>query len=377
MPATWTKLIHSPKQQWWFNPLLIFVTWRLLVEIIGRLALHYLTPALNPWPLDPQPPLWARWDSGWYSAIVAAGYSLKNYAMSNVTFFPLYPLLWKLVWWLSPWSRFASGVLTANLAALSFSLIFFHWVQNRYHTAQAQKALIILLAFPTSFFLISAYSESLFMLLVVIVFLLADKKQWAEAALVAGLASAARPVGLSLWPTLIYLYYTTQSSQTNQLVNLKNQLAVWLLPPIGLAAFSGYLWWQLNEPWAWAVNQQLAGRIFTWPWHTLTAYFFNIVNRGDLWLTHLSEAAALLFVSLLLPAVWRLNKGYLIFIVTSLLPALFSGTLGSLPRFVLALPPLFVIMAQVTKPWRWLYLSLSLPLLALAIIRFVTWRWVS
>jgi len=41
--------------------------------------------------------LQSKWDGGWYESIAGSSYYFSHSAQSNVAFFPLYPLLVKLV----------------------------------------------------------------------------------------------------------------------------------------------------------------------------------------------------------------------------------------------------------------------------------------
>ncbi len=372
MRNLWIKICRLYHNHWWLGPLTIFLLWRLGLEIIGRTTLAFTAPVLNPWPADPNPPLWARWDSGWYSSILTYGYQLREKAMSNVTFFPLYPLLWKIIWLMTKLPRLVAGVLASNLAALGFCLIFFRWVQEQWNTNTAQRALVAILIFPASFFLIAAYSESTFILLVALAFLLAYRKQWLGASIAAALASAARPVGIMLWPTLLVWAVLEEAP----LKNWRQFMPITVLPPLGLAAFSYYLWLHLGQPLAWLHGQAEAGRQLASPFPLLLAYTQNIILRSQLWARHLGETASLIFAVVVLPKAWRLKVAYGVFVVLSLLPPLLTNTLASLPRFTLMLLPLFVAVAQTKN--RWLYLSyvvIATPLLIFNLSQYVTWQY--
>ncbi len=365
------KLINEAKEKhWWLEPLIIFIIWRVLMELIGRIALDQIDYLPQPWPHDPLPPLWARWDTGWYSSILTSGYHLREGIMSNVTFFPVYPLIWKIFWLMLPISRLAAGILTSNLITLIGCLVIYRWLKEVYSEKTARLSLIALLAWPASVSLVAAYSESVFILLTALTFWLAHKQKWFVASTMALLASATRPLGIVLWPTLFMLWRQRESNK-----KLTNAWPVVLLPPLGLIIFSLYLWQQTGDSLAWLNAQHLAGRSLAWPWPLLKAYWDNIIHLGNLWLLHLEELLVLIFALLLLPATTRLNKAFGIFTVFSLLPPLFTNTLTSFPRFVLVIIPIFIVIASIKQRWLyWIYLILCLPWLVWNIINFVTWQ---
>ena len=106
---------------------------------------------------------WASWDSGWYMTIVENGYELPRRGQSNVAFFPLYPYatvaVSKLVG--NPW---AAGLIVSNASVL-MSLFYLRRIALRSLDPDgANRFLVYLLSFPTSFFLSSFYTEGLFLL---------------------------------------------------------------------------------------------------------------------------------------------------------------------------------------------------------------------
>jgi hypothetical protein len=110
-------------------------------------------------------------------------------------------------------------------------------------------------AFPTTFFFRMAYSESIFFVLVVLA-MYALSKHWNEIAiaLVIGLATAARPVGIAMLAPFVLYLWNGQHSLKNRLIYiaLLVPLACW-----GIALYTAFLWWQFGEPFAWVKSQQM------------------------------------------------------------------------------------------------------------------------
>jgi hypothetical protein len=358
---------------WWLTPLTVFIIWRVVIEIVGQVAFSMTSNFISPWVNNPNPPLWARWDSGWYDSIIRYGYNLRESGkMSNVTFFPLYTLLWKVVDFFTPLKGFASALLASNILTLFSFSIFYRWVSEKWDKGVALKSLIALAVFPTSFFLISAYSESTLLFLVVSILLFSSRRRWILAAIMAGLASAARPTGILLWPLLFGLWWFDNPDKPK---SRREFLALLFLPPLGLILFSVYLYFQVGNPFAWFQAQSSAGREIISPINLLWAYTKNIFTNGDYWLQHLAEMAALFFVVVLLPKLKKIHPVYVFYAILNLLPSLFSNTLTSIQRFVLIIAPLFVVVA-LQKRWLYVvYCIVASGLLFYSIFRFVTLQW--
>ncbi len=360
-------------RHWWLTPLTIFIIWRIALEIIGQIFFSISGVPISNWKEIPFPPLWARWDSGWYASILNYGYNLRGPGvMSNVTFFPLFPLIWKFFEIITPLKGFMAALVVNNILALLGFTVFFRWVEENWNKLVALKSLVALLIFPTSFFFISAYSESTLFLFIASTLLFSSRKQWLYAATTVALAGAARPTGILLWPLLAWLWW---SSHSNKSKPWREFFAILLIPPIGLLLFSLHLYFRSGNPFAWLSKQADAGRGLVSPFALLWAYIRNILSRGDYWLKHLAEMAALIFVIILIPKLKKIHPAYVLYAMLNLLPSLLSNTLTSLQRFVLVLAPIFVVVA-LQKRWLYVFYSTAaIILLFYSVFRFVSFQW--
>ena len=109
-------------------------------------------------------PLWAHWDTRHYIGIAEQGYTSAGDERLRLVFFPLYPLLMRL---LSPFAggAFGAGILislicSAGAAALIYDLSYMYGGK-----AQALRAAAYFLLSPLSVFLGCAYTEALFICL--------------------------------------------------------------------------------------------------------------------------------------------------------------------------------------------------------------------
>ena len=357
------------KKYWWLTPVLVFFVWRIILEAVGdsSFSSHFLFSLPRS--------VWWQWDSNWYGRIVHSGYSWHPGVQSDVTFFPLYPLLWRIILSLTGWPSAICAQLISNLFALGSFIIFYYWVLLAYDKNIALRALLALAIFPTSFFLISIYSESTLLILVAAAFLLAHKEKWVWAAVVAALASAARPPGIFLWPMLLWLWYNHPKKKGDFKRGELFSLSV--LPPLGLIIFSLYLWHQLGDPWLWFKGQANYGRsLGVSPFVLVGAYIKHIILMGENWSHRLAELVAILFVGICLPKIYRLNPAYAFFILLNLAPSFLSNTFTSVQRFVLILLPVFIVVAMQKKIIYHIYILICAGLLIFNILLFVNGYWV-
>src|SRR5207237_1380401 len=86
------------------------------------------------------------------------------------------------------WSR----AVTWLAAALGAFLLLYHLAEDRLGADGAQRTVLYLAIFPMALFLQAVYSESLYLLLVLAAFLLAERARFAGAGVAAGLAILTR-----------------------------------------------------------------------------------------------------------------------------------------------------------------------------------------
>lgn len=205
----------------------------------------------------------ATWDGRYYRQIVAKGYKYTpGESESSVRFFPAYPLLGRALGQVLGLAPGWALLVCAHLSLLSASILFAVYLKQRHIRGPTpfarQEALpaahwFILLAFslfPATFFFRMAYSESLLLFVsILVLYGLQHEWPWITIALIAGLATAVRPVGIGLViPVLINLW---QRSTT--LWNFFGKAM--LLAPLccwGLLAFMLYQWQSFGDPLAFA-----------------------------------------------------------------------------------------------------------------------------
>ncbi len=345
-----------------------------------------------------------RWDSVWFLAIADGGYD----GGAREAFFPLYPLLVRIVGVpLGAGSMLIGGAL-ASTALLGVALVFLHrLVALDFERAVARNAVLVTALFPMAFFFSAVYSESLFLALSVGAVYAARRERWAWAGALGALAAATRSAGVLLLVPLAMIYLWDGARPSLRTVRPLRAGAGWLaLVPLGLVAYCAYLQLAGHDPLAPFQAQEVWFRSFAGPfagaWDGLVAAFdgarqllsgarepvYFTPAGGDPFLVarHNLELFGWLVLTLVAVAgvLRRLPAAYGAYVVAALaLPLSYPVApqpLMSLPRFIAVLFPLAIWLA-VWMTGRVMRERLVLAAFAggLAVYTgiFATWHWVA
>lgn len=214
-----------------------------------------------------------QWDSKWYAHIVENGYrstippTSQNPQLSNVAFFPGYPIVVRAAQTLFNLPTPHTLLLTAQLACWGFwtylVLFFQRWqVSSRL----ALSGIAAILAYPASFFLVAGYSESLFLMALLGFLYWTNYDQFSSRflAIVHGFVmSATRIVGLPLALCLPFGFWVTSyTSGSNNLYQWLRNSRVYLLissiSALGSLLFFAFCYLEFGE-WDLYMQTQLAG----------------------------------------------------------------------------------------------------------------------
>ena len=322
---------------------------------------------------------WANFDGFYYLTIAQRGYLQFQQA-----FFPFYPFLIRFLAKLTK-DYFTSGLLISHLSFLAALFLFYQLIRLDFEKKVAKRSLLYLLLFPTAFFFGSVYTESLFLMLVLASFLAARKKQWLLAGIFGGLASAARFVGLFLFPALIAEWWQEKKEgQNGKLVNL---LPLFLII-FGFLAYIGYLQKTVSDPLFFIHVQSLLGaqrtggklillyQVFWRYWKMILTTKADVLYFS-VWLELISS---LLFFILLVFSYFHFHFSYFIFMLLAYITPTLTGTFSSMPRYVLVLFSGFILLAlwaEKCRLLRILYPILAIILTAVAVMLFTRGWWVA
>jgi hypothetical protein len=335
--------------------------------------------------------VWARWDSDFFLRIAQNGYD-----DASAAFHPLYPALIAALGRILFGHYILAGLVISLLCCLGSFVLLHRLAEEHLGVEGAGRSVLYVAVFPMALFLQAVYSESLFLLLVLGAFALAERDRFAEAGLVAGLAILTRAAGLALLPALALLAWHHRD-------RLRALAGIAVAVPVA-AVYPLVLWQQVGDPWAFADAQDRWHRHLSRAgplggiWDGLVAAWRGleqfVVGHG----THVPDANPMhaaaenvqafvflaLFLTLTVVAWRRFGAPYGLFATLSLaIPLSYPSSrwpLLSLPRFGLVIFPLFLALAAVTATRPRLHtavMACSGLFLGVAVVQWALWQWVA
>lgn len=303
----------------------------------------------------------ANWDGGHFLGI-ADGYDEKfQYA-----FFPLYPLLINLISKLTG-SFLPAGILISIVFSFLAVNLLYQLIRLEFGKQNGERGVLALLFFPMSFYLLTVYSEGLFLFLSIAAFFFVRKKHLFFATVAAALAGATRFAGLAVILSLFVNLYVTRQ------LNWKNWFV--FLAPLGFVSYSVYLYIHTGDPLYFIQAENYWHRSLTIPGSAVVHSFKELIFSG-LFIKDFSGFLDLIFTILGIGLVWKVWKSlgidYAIFSGVSLALPLFSPTLLAIPRYLLTIFPIFIVMSLYKNKYVVVgYQIFSLMLLAAYAILFI------
>jgi hypothetical protein len=342
--------------------------------------------------------VWARWDSVWFLRIAEHGYSAASGAAS--AFYPLYPGAVAVLGRALFGHYVLAGILVSLAAAFGSFLLLHRIAEERLGADGARRAVLYLAVFPFALFLQAVYSESLYLLLTLAAFVLAERGRFLAAGAVAGLALLSRPVGVALLPALALLAWRERERL--------RALAALAVAPVVFAAYPLYLWQAEGDVWGFVHAQRIWSRHVSPAgplggiWDGLRAGWAGVEQLASGSHTHvywtavrdtdpiraatinLENLAFLVLFTVLAVVAWRrFGAPYGLFAALSLAIPLSVPSerwpLLSMPRFGLTVFPFFLALASLGGRPRLhtAIVAVSSLLLGVAVVQWALWQWVA
>jgi hypothetical protein len=254
----------------------------------------------------------------------------------------------------------------------------------------AAVALFYLLL-PTAFFFQAMYTETLFLTFALLAFMAARQQRWGIATLLTALAVVTRIVGVFVWAGLMVEAYQQSRARSHSWWPDAQCWKRWLLvtPALaGLLCYMAFLWWEFGDPFYFFTVQSAygAGRqssLVLYPQVLWRAFKILLTSPLDVrYLTSLQEALVSVLGLILFYLAIRTRQRWstLVFAAGAFFLPPLTGTLSSMPRYVLVCFPLWFALMIWLKPgtWKWnLWLLCSTLLLLCNTMLFIQGFWIA
>lgn len=315
---------------------------------------------------------WNYWDAPHYIYIASHGYTNSGDPANFIVFLPLYPFILSLFNFFK--NPEAVGIITSIVFFLAACAILYKLLLLSYPRPFVQRFLILLSVFPTSYFFSAPYTESLFLFLFGLSFYFLRKGNFAFSGIFSGLATLTRPFGILLLPSLCFAWLKEKKLLSLILLFLPTLIAVGIYLLLNQQIYGDPLAFQKIL----AVNWQ---KRFALPWVSI-ADSWKIALSGNVTsytiLVGWAEAVSATLLFLLIPyAFKKLSKPFFVYYLLATVFITSTGFILSSPRYLLSIPPFFILLTHLTKNKLvygfWVFLSiLSLSYLTLF---YVTGQW--
>lgn len=331
----------------------IYFCWMVVILSVGIFASNLSFYQNNVQRFAPDYP-YARWDSGWYISIAKNGYFFDSIKNSSVAFFPLFPLLMKAVFFLTGLQEAWSGALI-NIILTPFLLVtLFKLLRIDFSESVSFRTVIYLLLFPTAFFFIGVFSDTLFLLLAVLSIYEARNRHWLSSGLLAFLGTLTRPMGVTLLFILAIEYLSVKRYDLMNSIKSLDWLPI-LLPIPALGSHLIFMWIKFGMPFAPFIAEKTWGRKLSNPIHTVLGYLYRIISEpiftNENFHFLLNFSVLIIFTVLISFLYKKVRVSYIIFSLFIFLPPILTGTLSGINRYVLAIFPAFIILGLREEKW--------------------------
>ncbi len=335
---------------------------------------------------------WQHWDVLSYMSVAQNGYVRP----SDTAFFPLWPLLIRggaLLLGSSTTAYYIAGLVLANLFFYLALVLLYTLLNEEFEATVARNALYYLAFYPYALFFFAGYTESLFLLLCLAVFLFLQRGKtldWWFAGLFGFLAALTRSPGVVLAIPFLVLFLQRfwlygrykQTSWRQKLV----AFAPIVLIPLGVIVYMLFLGYTKGNPLLFSTEEAASwNRHLSAPWAGIFFAMQGLFVSSPLRILNVLDLAfTLVPLFALIVGFRRIPVHYGLFALVMVLFSLAypQGTnvpLTAVPRYMMVIFPIIAIFAQWGKHPRFdkLFMAFSVAFFAINIVLFISHYWVA
>lgn len=319
---------------------------------------------------------WLRWDTVWYLKIAKYGFQTEG---TEVAFAPLYPFLAGIAGRLLGGQYLLASLLISWSAFLGACYLLNERIENNYAHLEIKNSIRNMIFFPTAFFFFAGYTESLFLLLVLLAWRYAEREKWLIVGLLGGLTVLTRFVGLFLLLPLGYIWWKKKSGK-----KFSFNVFSFLLIPFAYFGWLAYAKFSYNISPSEAIDQ-IWHLQFDWPWAGLFGTILGM--KGEPIYANLSALFNFFAIAVVIWALFLLLKRKMypeiLFVGSLFLVSLMKvsqlNVWVSISRYVLPLFPIFLVQPSfLKKPLNdRIFFSAMVLLWLVCAALFFAWHWLA
>lgn len=312
-----------------------------------------------------------QWDGSHYLFIAQHGYVNVGTERLFIVFPPFYPFLIRVSDVFLHHLAF-TAIIVSNVLFILGSLFFYKLLRLDYSERFSLGAVFLVAIFPAAYFFSTAYAESLFFFLVCAALYYARKNHFLPASVLAGLATLTKPFGLIIWPTIIIEWWLSEEKKRLDIliVLFFLLLAAEIYFFLNYALFKDFFAFQkfLQENWY---------KSFASPWEGIRGLWGRTSWTSLDALEFIATVTAWLFSFLGFIKWAKLRFSYAIYHFLAVLFFSSTGFILSSPRYLLSIPPFFILLTRIVnhKIIRPLWIMISLGLLLYLSFLFAQGHW--
>jgi len=299
------------------------------------------------------------WDGHHYLYLSEKGYQKKQH---HNAFYPLYPTMIKVLKNIFLNNTLLTALIISNICFILLTFYFYKLVEFLMDAKTALKAVILLLLFPTSFYLHLVYSEPLFMMLLIVMFYNFFKGRILYSSVFAFLLPLSRPVGiLIVLPIAVYILTTHFKTNKIKTFFVKESFIIISI----LLGFSVYLVFMklntgaflsgFNAQKMFASENSLSKLLNPLKW--FYENFVNITFKIHGFVNSLFDRSMFVFYLISLFFIFKkTNKTFFYYSLSmGMIPAL-TGKFMSYTRILLPIFPLYICYSAIEKKYIYFFL---------------------
>jgi Gpi18-like mannosyltransferase len=331
----------GPVRDWPIQVVSIFVVTRLMMFLLAYLSTLIIRHGPDQRVSSAVIDLFCKWDSGWYLSIVENGYTYSTTGPSSAAFFPVYPILVKILSAIVP-SVKISGYIVSNCCLLVASFyIYLLTITDTGDSTTARRSVFYLCISPVGFFFSSIYTESTFILFTIATVYYARTGRWLVSGIFGAIASATRMLGILIIIPVAYEYYETYRVNRGRQRMIGSDFFYLAIIPLGLLGFMTFLYFRFSDPFAMVTAQAQWGRHVSSLLNAIDT-MFNL-PRFYVWIFFGSFVVIMLSILGMLRVHMRLS--YVLYSLAYMVVTVFTGTFKSMPRIAGAIFPIYLFMS--------------------------------